>query len=168
MMYSIRGALMFLVILSVAHIGRTFLYAAILEGIEALQYSHCASTQCLQDSDEIDGYCYTWHVVKNLPMVCTYNDSIKIEKGKKMRRCKRPRKRNGPLYYLRHLRSCAISNQSHCSASNQMGRRSIEGERFGVILPSGRFPSVFNHKSEYRIDKTSVLSRGPILSNARH
>ena len=53
MMYSIRGALMFLVILSVAHIGRTFLYAAILEGIEALQYSHCASTQCLQDSDEI-------------------------------------------------------------------------------------------------------------------
>ena len=103
MMYSIRGALMFLVILSVAHIGRTFLYAAILEGIEALQYSHCASTQCLQNSDEIDGYCYTWHVVKNLPIVCTYNDSIKIEKGKKMRRCKRPRKSNGPLYYLRHL-----------------------------------------------------------------
>ena len=40
----------------------------------------------------------------------------------KVRPCKRSsRSKKGALYYLWHVRSCALSNQSQCSASNCMG-----------------------------------------------
>jgi len=66
---------------------------------------------CLRNFDELDGIFYTWDVVENVPTVYTHDGSIQIP-GRKM-----IRQSHGPLYYLRHLRSCAISSQSHCSAS---------------------------------------------------
>ena len=66
------------------------------------------------------------HIVEKVHLIRIPDGNSEIEDSKKLSRCKRPRKINGPLYYLRHLRSCAISNQSQCSASNQMGRCSIE------------------------------------------
>jgi hypothetical protein len=66
------------------------------------------------------------HIVEKIHLTRIPDGNSAIEDSKKLSRCKRPRKTNGPLYYLRHLRSCAISNQSQCSASTQMGRCSTE------------------------------------------
>jgi len=59
-------------------------------------------------------------------------------------------KSTGPLYYLRHLRSCAVSNQSQCSSPNQMGRcntvitQALDkgAERIPAALRTGPFPAL--------------------------
>ena len=46
---------------------------------------HCASMKCLQNFNEIDGFLYTCQVVDDVPMVGTYDGSIKFGGRKKLR-----------------------------------------------------------------------------------
>jgi hypothetical protein len=62
---------------------------------------------------------YTWKIVEKAPTFYVRGNTFENDVTK-VRRCKRPRKCNGPLYYLRHIRSCAVSNQCQCSVSGHM------------------------------------------------
>ena len=62
---------------------------------------------------------YTWKIVEKAPTFYFRGNTFENDVTK-VRRCKRPRKCNGPLYYLRHIRSCAVSNQCQCSVSSHM------------------------------------------------
>ena len=82
-----------------------------LKGIENSTF-----IQSVSNPYDVDQVMFSWSVAETEQRISSiYARNSEIQ-GKKSRRCKHPRKSNAPLYYLRHLRSCAMSNQSQCSA----------------------------------------------------
>ena len=63
-------------------------------------------------------------------LICTHGTlttSIAVILNSEVRPCNRSSRSNGALYYLWHVRSCALSNQSQCSESNCMGTCIVNG-----------------------------------------
>jgi len=81
---------------------------------------------------------YTWKIVEKVPTFYVRGSTFENDVTK-VRRCKRPRKCNGHLYYLRHIRSCAVSNQCQCSVSGYMKSSIRKDSNDTIIIMKGSY-----------------------------
>jgi len=114
--------------LEVTHVKNFFLPHTILFTKKKHDLFHDSQdyVECSEHSTSIeipiyifDETLYTWKIVDKAPTFYVRGSTFENDVTK-VRRCKRPRKCSGPLYYLRHIRSCAVSNQCQCSVSGHM------------------------------------------------
>jgi len=81
---------------------------------------------------------YTWKIVEKVPTFYVRGNTFENDVTK-VRRRKRPRKCNGHLYYLRHIRSCAVSNQCQCSVSGYMKSSIRKDSNDTIIIMKGSY-----------------------------
>jgi len=128
--------------LEVTHVKSFFLPSTILFTKKKQDLFHDSQdyVECSEHSTSIeipiyifDETLYTWKIVEKAPTFYVRGNTFEND-ATKVRRCKRPRKCNGPLYYLRHIRSCAVSNQCQCSVSGYMKKSSIRKDLNDAII----------------------------------
>ena len=135
--------------LEATHVNNYFLPSTILFTKKQQDLFHDRFSQdyveCSEHSTSIeipiyifDETLYTWKIVEKVPTFYVRGNTFENDVTKE-RRCKRPRKCNGHLYYLRHIRSCAVSNQCQCSVSGYMKSSIRKDSNDTIIIMKGSY-----------------------------